>query len=337
MLKEYEERINNAKNKQFKIFERFHIGDKVYPFWLHGLVVYGTVTDIDTVARKIFCDFNGVTRQFQPEDLMHVNSEIVNSETLKKRTASARKIDRKEYGFYVVLEDGSIESGWEYKEDANDRKKELADESIPSKVLTRRSLGDKPLDNANWHKGAITASAKDKSDESEDGTYSKFSETHLSPDTDNGIKAICKKCGGEIAVSYDGQHAKSDFVCTKCGIRISEDDLSEKTKKAMRLSQQKNLFASTSHEASNKELGQELARIAKELIKIGYMNTNADAMKRDIESAKRRLMAEARSNGVSKDFGNDEIRALQDKYDIYNWKCARMLQEFQVWCMNYGR
>ena len=267
MLKEYEQRINDAKNKQFKIFERFHIGDKVYPFWLHGLVVYGTVTDIDTVARKIFCDFNGVTRQFQPEDLMHVNSEIVNSETLKKRTASA----------------------------------------------------------------------KDKSDESEDGTYSKFSETHLSPDTDNGIKATCKKCGGEIAVSYDGQHAKSDFVCTKCGIRISEDDLSEKTKKAMRLSQQKNLFASTSHEASNKELGQELARVAKELMKIGYMNTNADAMKRDIESAKRRLMAEARSNGVSEDFGNDEIRALQDKYDIYNWKCARMLQEFQVWCMNYGR
>lgn len=270
MLEEFEERINNAKNKQFKIFERFHIGDSVYPFWLHGLVVYGTVTDIDTVARKIYCDFNGVTRQFQPEDLMHVNPEIVNAETLKRRNASARKIDRKEYGFYVVLGDGSIESGWEYREDANDRRKELADESIPSKVMTRRSLGDKPLDNANWHKGAITASAKDKdkdkSDKSEDGTYSKFSETHLSPDTDNGIRATCKKCGGEIAVAYDGQHVKADFVCTKCGMRISEDELSSKTKKAMWLSQQKNLSASLRTAGESVSTADELADLLKRTI-----------------------------------------------------------------------
>ena len=190
MLKEFEERINNAKNKQYRIFERFHIGDAVYPFWLHGLVVYGTVTDIDLVARKIICDFNGVQRQFCPEDLMHVNPEIINATTEKKRTASADCCE-----------------------------------------------------------------------------YSKFDETHLSPDTDNGIKATCKKCGGEIAVAYDGQHAKSDFVCTRCGMRISEDELSDKTKKAMRESQRKNLFMEKALTASTrKEIAQALARIAKELI-----------------------------------------------------------------------
>ena len=203
MLKEFEERINDAKNKQFKIFERFHIGDAVYPFWLHGIVVYGIVTDIDLVARKIICDFNGVTRQFQPEDLMHLNPEIVNASTLKKRNASEKKND-----------DGKGEK-------ADKQEKEFDDET--------------------------------------QGVYP--------PDTDNGIKAVCKKCGGEIAVSYDEQKAKSDFVCTKCGVRISENDLSEKTKKAMRMSQQKNLSASSDRTAAlRREVAQELARIAKDII-----------------------------------------------------------------------
>ncbi len=262
MLKEYEERINDAKNKQFKIFERFHVGDAVYPFWLHGLVVYGTVTDIDTVARKIICDFNGVQRQFQPEDLMHVNPEIVNAATLKKRTASEKK--------------------------------------------------------------------EDDGDDETQGVYPS--------DTDNGIKATCKKCGGEIAVSYDEQKAKSDFVCTKCGIRISEDELSDKTKKAMRMSQKKNLCASeqpVEKFASVREIGQELARVAKILMRMGYMLTDTNKLKNDIEAAKKRLIAEAKRKGISEDFGNSEIAKLREKYDAYNWKCASLIQEFQVWCMNF--
>lgn len=73
MFEEYEERIENAKNKRLKMLDRFHIGDAVYPFWLKNFVVYGIVIDIDTVARKIICDFNGVRRQFEPEDLMVLN------------------------------------------------------------------------------------------------------------------------------------------------------------------------------------------------------------------------------------------------------------------------
>ena len=159
MLEEFAERIQNAKDKQFKMLERFHLGDTVYPFWLHDFLVYGTVIDIDTVARKIICDFNGVSRQFCPEDLMHVNPAFV-SASAKGRTAKV---------------------------------------------------------------------AKDK--------------THLSQDTDNGINAVCKECGGEVAVSYDEQCARSDFVCTKCGKRIPEENLSQKSKRAMRENQARKLSA----------------------------------------------------------------------------------------------
>lgn len=274
MLKEFEERITNAKNKQFRMLERFHIGDAVYPFWLKGIIVYGIVTDVDTVARKVICDFNGVSRQFCPEDLMHVNPELINASTAKKRNASKR-IDNKDYSFYVVLGNGNIESGWEYREDALDRMNELKDDGVKSKVLSRRALGEKPLDDANWHKGRI---AKER-EASADGAYSKFDDTQLSPDTDNGISATCRKCGGEIAVSYDENTATSDFVCTKCGNRIPEDKLNEKTKKAMRENQMRHMSASSDDEesghgtgddgfASKKAIAQELARVAKMLIRM---------------------------------------------------------------------
>lgn len=149
MLEEFKERIENAKEKQFLLMERFHIGDTVYPFWLKNFIVYGTVIDIDTVARKIICDFNGVRRQFCPEDLMLVNPALMCSSSNKSKKASKE-------------------------------------------------------------------------------------ETQLSPDTDNGINAICKECKGEVAVSYNEKEGKTDFVCTECGKRIPENKLSEKTKKAMR-------------------------------------------------------------------------------------------------------
>jgi hypothetical protein len=143
MLEEFKDRVEKAKNKQFMLMERFHIGDTVYPFWLKNFIVYGTVIDIDTVARKIICDFNGVMRQFCPEDLMLVNPVLVQANKSKKASKE---------------------------------------------------------------------------------------ETQLSPDTDNGINAICKECKGEIAVSYNEKTATTDFVCTSCGKRISEDKLSKKSK-----------------------------------------------------------------------------------------------------------
>ena len=218
MLEEFRERIENAKTKQYRLLERFHVGDAVYPFWLKNFIVYGIVIDIDTVARKVICDFNGVRRQFCPEDLMLVNPDLARRDTLG---ITASTTDNDEYKYYVVLDSGKIESGWEYKEDAEDRHEALTEDGVHSKVVARRTLKGIERDDSSWHAGPVrTASAK---------------ETHLSPDTDNGIRARCKECGGEIAVSYDEQTACSDFVCTNCGKRISENDLSKKTKKAMRM------------------------------------------------------------------------------------------------------
>lgn len=152
MLEEFKERIENAKKKQYRLLERFHVGDAVYPFWLRNFLVYGIVIEIDMVARKVICDFNGVRRQFCPEDLMLVNPDLANRDTL---------------GIREAMKTASVE-------------------------------------------------------------------THLSPDTDNGIDAICDDCGGEIAVSYDEKTARTDFVCTNCGKRIPENMLSKESKKAMR-------------------------------------------------------------------------------------------------------
>jgi hypothetical protein len=88
MLEEFADRIQKAKDKQFMLIERFHVGDTVYPFWLKNFIVYGTVIDIDTVARKVICDFNGVMRQFCPEDLMLVNPNLVQSSKGKNKKAS---------------------------------------------------------------------------------------------------------------------------------------------------------------------------------------------------------------------------------------------------------
>ena len=226
MLEEFKERIENAKKKQYRLLERFHVGDAVYPFWLRNFLVYGIVIDIDMVARKVICDFNGVRRQFCPEDLMLVNPDLANRDTLGIReamkTASASvlaSIDNEEYKYYVVLDGGKIESGWEYREDALDRFNELTADGIASKVVARKKLNGIEKNDSSWHKGPIKKASV---------------ETHLSPDTDNGIDAICDDCGGEIAVSYDEKTAKTDFVCTQCGKRIPEDMLSKESKKAMR-------------------------------------------------------------------------------------------------------
>lgn len=122
MLEEYQERIQNAKDKQFRIFERFHIGDCVYPFWLNGVIVYGTVIDIDTVARKIICDFNGVVRQFQPEDLMHLNPDF----------AKARKSFKKKKAIYYAESPSKYKMSEDEKETGKIKCNKCGEEMEPS-------------------------------------------------------------------------------------------------------------------------------------------------------------------------------------------------------------
>ena len=60
----------------------------------------------------------------------------------------------------VKCKDGTekIESGWDYAEDAKDRKNELKEDGIPSRSVSRRylkSVGLDPSDDSNWFKGNV--------------------------------------------------------------------------------------------------------------------------------------------------------------------------------------
>jgi len=75
-----------------------------------------------------------------------------------ERMACSTKIDQPEYQFYVVLRDGKIESGWEYREDAQDHARELREAGYTALVRTRRALvsADRdPRDNWSWATGGL--------------------------------------------------------------------------------------------------------------------------------------------------------------------------------------
>lgn len=120
MLDEFKDRIEHAKNKQYMLMDRFHIGDTVYPFWLKNFIVYGTVIDIDTVAHKIICDFNGISRQFCPQDLMVVNPNFIQAN--KSKTASVKADKDADNGIKCKCKDcgGQIAVSYNEKEGKTD-------------------------------------------------------------------------------------------------------------------------------------------------------------------------------------------------------------------------
>jgi hypothetical protein len=67
--------------------------------------------------------------------------------------------DNAAYTHFVLLGNGKIESGWEYKEDAIDRQHALREDGcIGSRVYARRTLLSRNIDPANdasWHKGPL--------------------------------------------------------------------------------------------------------------------------------------------------------------------------------------
>jgi hypothetical protein len=69
------------------------------------------------------------------------------------------ELDVEAYTHYVLLPSGKIESGWEYKEDAIDRKQELKEDArLRSTVLGRRAVtsrGADPSQDESWHKGPL--------------------------------------------------------------------------------------------------------------------------------------------------------------------------------------
>lgn len=85
----------------------------------------------------------------------------------------SKGIDEESYKAYIVVKckDGTekIESGWEFSEDAKDRKNELKEDGISSRSVSRRylkSVGLDPSNDSNWFKGNVNTLASKRKDES---------------------------------------------------------------------------------------------------------------------------------------------------------------------------
>ena len=66
------------------------------------------------------------------------------------------KCGNKDYKFFIVTPSNRIESGWEYKSDANDHKKENLPPSSKARVLAKKTLERLGIDQRNcavWTKG----------------------------------------------------------------------------------------------------------------------------------------------------------------------------------------
>ena len=88
----------------------------------------------------------------------------------KKVLDGARKLNQKDYAFYVVAK-GKIESGWEYREDATDQAKDNLPPSMSAKVYAKSALKKlelNPDDNSHWLTQADLMDAAGESDGSDD-------------------------------------------------------------------------------------------------------------------------------------------------------------------------
>lgn len=65
----------------------------------------------------------------------------------------------------------------------------------------------------------------------------------------------------------------------------------------------------------------------------------------DITRTKKRLIAQCKRYGPYENFGQKEVRDLEDKYDYFNLcysnseqiQQAKLIDAFGDWCMNYTR
>ena len=80
-------------------------------------------------------------------------------------------------------------------------------------------------------------------------------------------------------------------------------------------------------------------RIARDLIKLAKALVGSDdvkALKRDIDLAKRRIEDQVKRNGICENLGADEVRALKDKYNVYDKEAGDLIAAFEDWCINYN-
>lgn len=133
----------------------------------------------------------------------------------KKVLDGARKLNQKDYAFYVVAK-GKIESGWEYREDANDQAKDNLPDTWGAKVYAKmalKKLNLNPDDNSQWltqsdlmdDTGELEESEEDDGFFDEESSSSLFDEAYvdgpLEADSNKSLRVKTK--GGQIVESEE--------------------------------------------------------------------------------------------------------------------------------------
>jgi hypothetical protein len=59
-------------------------------------------------------------------------------------------------------------------------------------------------------------------------------------------------------------------------------------------------------------------------------------MKKEIDQIKKRLTNKARSKGIWEYFGQDEVRYLTDKYDVFGTDLSELILDFEDWCETFS-
>lgn len=86
----------------------------------------------------------------------------------------------------------------------------------------------------------------------------------------------------------------------------------------------------------NVRMAKELVRLAKALVADDGSMADARNLKKDIDRAKKRIENQVKKNGICENLGADEVRALKDKYDVYNREAGDLIADFEEWCMTYS-
>lgn len=132
----------------------------------------------------------------------------------------SKGIDEESYKTYIVVKckDGTekIESGWEFSEDAKDRKNELKEDGIQSKSVSRRylkSVSLDPTDNSSWFKGDIGALVATKNESAERKVVTRAKDILETAADENPITTIDDWIAETFKYQIDSDSKKvSDYV-----------------------------------------------------------------------------------------------------------------------------
>ena len=132
----------------------------------------------------------------------------------------SKGIDEESYKAYIVVKckDGTekIESGWEFYEDAKDRKKELKEDGIQSRSVSRRylkSVGLNPSEDSNWFKGNVGTLAATKNESAERKVVTRAKDILENAVDENPITTIDDWIAETFKYQIDSDSKKvSDYV-----------------------------------------------------------------------------------------------------------------------------